>query len=174
VISTFTSTVHWTRDTHLRYLTETYALYEQIACCFSNSFGSVAWITADRRLLAVNRRRTEHGNMTNPRLKMSHEGASHEWLCHVLSYGQVQESWIISNLQWRNVNQRRNYATKRCIIFPYLTQLIIEFCILCAQPRRRRLMRGWGIVQIGGTSVASDATVLELLWSDICRFRAVT
>jgi len=61
--------------------------------------------------------------MTNPRLKMSDEGAARVWhfqpmivlfLCptndcvsYVLSYGQLQESWIISSLQWRNVNEYR-------------------------------------------------------------------
>ena len=64
-----------------------------------------------------------HGNMTNPRLKMSHEGAARVWhfqprvvlfpcptndcVPYVLSYGQLQESWIISGLQWRNVNEYR-------------------------------------------------------------------
>jgi len=39
--------------THKLYLSETYTLYVQIGCCFSNSFGSVARIIADRRLIAV-------------------------------------------------------------------------------------------------------------------------
>ena len=61
--------------------------------------------------------------MMNPRLKLSHEGAARVWhfqpmvvlfLCptndcvsYVLSYGQLQESSIISGLQWRNVNEYR-------------------------------------------------------------------
>ena len=61
--------------------------------------------------------------MTNPRLKMSHEGAARVWhfqprvvlfpcptndcVSYVLSYGQLQESWIISDLQWWNVNEYR-------------------------------------------------------------------
>jgi len=59
----------------------------------------------------------------NPRLKLSHEGAARVWhfqprvviyprltndcVSYVLSYGQIQESWIISGLQWRNVNEYR-------------------------------------------------------------------
>jgi len=59
----------------------------------------------------------------NPRLKMSHEGAARVWhfqprvvifpcltndcVSYVLSYGQLQESWIISGLQWRSVNEYR-------------------------------------------------------------------
>ena len=65
-----------------------------------------------------------HGNMTNPRLKMSHSGCALVWhfqqrvvlfpcptndcvecVSYVLSYGQLQESWIISGLLWRNVNE---------------------------------------------------------------------
>ena len=61
--------------------------------------------------------------MTNPRLKMSHEGAARVWhfqlrvilfpcptndcVSYVLLYGQLQESWIISGLQWQNVNEYR-------------------------------------------------------------------
>jgi len=64
-----------------------------------------------------------HGNMTNPRLKLSHEGAARVWhfqprvvlfpcptndsVSYVLSYGQLQKSWIRSGLQWRNVNEYR-------------------------------------------------------------------
>jgi len=64
-----------------------------------------------------------HRNMTNPSLKMSHEGAARVWhfqprvvlfpcptndcVSYVLSYGQLQESWILSGLQWRNVNEYR-------------------------------------------------------------------
>jgi len=44
---------HTHTHTHLLYLSETYTLYVQIGCCFSNSFGSVARIIADRRLIAV-------------------------------------------------------------------------------------------------------------------------
>ena len=64
-----------------------------------------------------------HGNMTNPSLKMSHSGCALVWhfqprviilsyptndcVSYVLSYGQLQEFWIISGLQWRNVNKYR-------------------------------------------------------------------
>jgi len=30
---------------------------------------------------------------------------TNDYLSYVLSYGQLQESWIISGLQWRNVNE---------------------------------------------------------------------
>jgi len=61
--------------------------------------------------------------MTNPKLKISHESAARMWhfqprvvlfpcftndcVSHVLSYGQLQESWVISGLQWQNVNEYR-------------------------------------------------------------------
>jgi len=59
----------------------------------------------------------------SPRLKMSHEGTARVWhfqlrvilfpcptndcVSYVWSYGQLQESWIISGLQWQNVNEYR-------------------------------------------------------------------
>ena len=65
----------------------------------------------------------EHGNVTNSGLKMLHESAAREWhfqpkvilfpcpttncVSYVLSYGQLQESWIITGLQWWNVNEYR-------------------------------------------------------------------
>ena len=57
--------------------------------------------------------------MMNPRLKMSHECdiflprvvlfpcPTNDCVSCVLSYGQLQESSIISGLQWRNVNEYR-------------------------------------------------------------------
>ena len=58
-----------------------------------------------------------------PEVEMSHDGAARVWhfqprvvvfpcptndcVSYVLSYGQLQESWIISGLQWQNVNEYR-------------------------------------------------------------------
>ena len=66
----------------------------------------------------VNRRRTVVTEMWRPEVAFSTEGRHNfhvprTTVCYMLSYGQLQESWIISGLQWRNVNEYR-LSSKKC------------------------------------------------------------
>ena len=80
----------------------------------------------------------------NPRLKMSHSGCALVWhfqprvilfpyptndcLSYVLSYGQLQEYWIISGLHWRNVNEYR-LPSKNAHRPNYCSWLAVGLCV---------------------------------------------
>ena len=51
----------------------------------------------------------------DPRLKMSHEGAGNDCLSYVLSYDQLQESWIISKLKGKLILKQQ--SNKRQLLF---------------------------------------------------------
>ena len=96
-----------------------------------------------------------HGNMTNPRLKMSHEDTARVWqfqtgvvlfpcptndsVSYILSYVQLQESWIISGVQWRNVNEYRlpsknahspNYCLKLAVSVNYSANFYCKIALI--------------------------------------------
>ena len=51
----------------------------------------------------------------DPRLKMSHEGAGNDCVSYVLSYDQLQESWIISKLKGKLILKQQ--SNKRQLLF---------------------------------------------------------
>ena len=60
-------------------------------------------------------------------------------VCHVLSYGQLQESWIISGLQWRNVNEYRlpsknahspNYCSRLAVYVKYSANFYSKIALI--------------------------------------------
>jgi len=101
-----------------------------------------------------------HGNMMNPRVKMWHEGAARVWhfqprvilfpcptnncVSYVLSYGQPQKSWIISGLQWWNMNEyhlpsKNAHSPNYCSWLAVCVNYSANFCCKIALINRFKL-----------------------------------